>query len=61
MPRAVANCGAQGLNLIPFPVDPFAFPTGFGQLTATERLRILDVVAHEWLGIHYYRFKGYVQ
>jgi uncharacterized SAM-binding protein YcdF (DUF218 family) len=58
MPRAVACFRAAGWAVVPYPTD---FRTGSG-LTSTDisaNLERVSVAAHEWLGLLYYRIRGY--
>lgn len=59
MPRAVACFRAAGLELRPVPVD-FRQSGGFNPLSASvpANLDALDLAAHEWLGLAYYRVRG---
>lgn len=59
MPRAMASFRAAGFEVVAYPVD---FRSG-GDLTfdldPAERLLSLDVAAHEWLGLAWYRLNGW--
>jgi hypothetical protein len=62
MPRAVGAFRKVGFNAIAFSVgsrthgwQDFWIPA----TTATDNLRRLDVAAHEWLGLLYYRLSDY--
>ncbi len=58
MPRAVACFRAVGWNVVPYPTD---FRTGTSSLAIDmlANLRNVSVAAHEWLGLVYYRLRGY--
>eukprot|EP01037_Dinobryon_pediforme_P013321 gene13321-13435_t len=60
MPRAIGAFRAAGWNVIAYPVGYKTFKDqslrasrGFG-----ERLALLDIAAHEWLGLIFYRLTG---
>jgi uncharacterized SAM-binding protein YcdF (DUF218 family) len=58
MPRAVACFRAASWEVVPYPTDfrrgrnPFHF-------ALVDNLADLDLAAHEWLGLVYYRLRGY--
>jgi uncharacterized SAM-binding protein YcdF (DUF218 family) len=58
VPRAVACFRAAGWNVIPYPTD---FRTGASpwSFDLVSNLDTLDFAAHEWLGLLYYRLRGY--
>jgi uncharacterized SAM-binding protein YcdF (DUF218 family) len=60
MPRAVATFRAHGWEVVPWPVDhqtaPFWRLDVFGAVSG--RLTLLDIAAHEWFGLLYYRLTG---
>jgi len=57
MPRAVACFRAAGWDVTPYPTnfrrgpDPFSF-------SLPENLQDVDLAAHEWVGLLYYRLRG---
>lgn len=61
MPRAIACFRAAGwAEIIPQPDDYEAFPSwgNLGTARMVSRLTLLDLAAHEWLGLVYYRLSG---
>jgi uncharacterized SAM-binding protein YcdF (DUF218 family) len=58
LPRAMACFRANGWEVTPYPTDyrKGRDPFHFGLIT---NLTDLDLAAHEWLGLLYYRFRGY--
>jgi uncharacterized SAM-binding protein YcdF (DUF218 family) len=61
MPRAIACFRASGWDdVVPYPTDYKVVPGawGIGTFRAAENLALLDVAAHEWLGLAYYRWSG---
>jgi uncharacterized SAM-binding protein YcdF (DUF218 family) len=58
MPRAVACFRAAGWDVTPYPTnfrrgpDPWSF-------SLVSNLRDVDFAAHEWVGLLYYRLRGY--
>jgi len=61
MPRAIACFRAAGwARIIPQPDDYEAFPSwgNLGTVRIVSRLTLLDLAAHEWLGLAYYRLSG---
>ena len=58
MPRSVACFRAAGWDVTPYPTNfrVGADPFGFG---LPENLEGVDVAAHEWVGLLYYRLRGY--
>lgn len=58
MPRAMACFRAAGWEITPYPTDFRQGPAGWGY-QLTENLADLDLAAHEWLGLVYYRLRGY--
>ena len=60
MPRSVACFQAQQLTVTPYPVD-YQTTTGAFPMSANAvaNLRVLDLAAHEWIGLLYYRLRGY--
>jgi uncharacterized SAM-binding protein YcdF (DUF218 family) len=63
MPRAVGAFRKAGFELFPFPVH-LRNPSGWDVMWNSDRsfaenLGKLDISAHEWLGLVYYKLKGY--
>ena len=60
MPRAVACFRAIDWDVIPYPTDfrTGATPWSYDLL---GNLAALDIAAHEWLGLLYYRLRGYTE
>lgn len=58
MPRSVACFKAAGWDIVPYPTDFRRGPNAFHYGLA-ENLEDLDLAAHEWLGLVYYRLRGY--
>jgi uncharacterized SAM-binding protein YcdF (DUF218 family) len=58
MPRSVACFRAAGWDVIPYPADFQRGPNPF-HFGLIENLADLDLAAHEWLGLVYYRLRGY--
>ena len=60
MPRAVACFRAIDWDVIPYPTD---FRTGSRPWSydLLGNLAALDIAAHEWLGLLYYRLRGYTE
>jgi uncharacterized SAM-binding protein YcdF (DUF218 family) len=60
MPRAVACFRAVAWDVIPYPTDfrRGPNPLHFGLV---ENLEDLDLAAHEWLGLVYYRLRGHTK
>jgi uncharacterized SAM-binding protein YcdF (DUF218 family) len=58
MPRAMACFRAAGWDVTPYPTDyrRGSEPFSFGLLA---NLSDLDLAAHEWVGLLYYRLRGY--
>lgn len=60
LPRAVGCFRAAGWEVVPYPADfrrgPSAFHWGL-----VSNLEDLDLAAHEWLGLVYYRLRGYTR
>ena len=58
MPRAMACFRAVGWEVVPYPTD---FRRGPNPLHwgLVDNLEDLDLAAHEWLGLLYYRLRGY--
>jgi uncharacterized SAM-binding protein YcdF (DUF218 family) len=58
MPRAVACFRALGWDVTPYPTD---FQRGSNPLSyeLVDNLQDLDAASHEWLGLVYYRLRGY--
>jgi uncharacterized SAM-binding protein YcdF (DUF218 family) len=62
MPRAVGAFRKAGFNIFAFPIH--LRTGGWTELwkpdsTGAENLRKLDLAAYEWLGLAYYKLKGY--
>ena len=59
MPRAVGTFRAAGLDLLPYPVG---FKSFHGPVThqynLIDRLHLLHLAAHEWIGLAVYRLRG---
>lgn len=62
MPRAVGAFRRAGFDVVAFPAglrtkgwDQMWTP----EISATDNLRHLDIAVHEWLGLLYYKVKGY--
>lgn len=64
MPRAVGVFRKAGINVIPFPVDiAIVNTTGsglFDWLPSVDALNMTTTAIHEWLGIFYYRWRGWL-
>jgi uncharacterized SAM-binding protein YcdF (DUF218 family) len=63
MPRAVGAFRKAGFELFPFAIH-VRNPSGWDVMwnsdrTLAENLGKLDIAAHEWLGLAYYKLKGY--
>jgi uncharacterized SAM-binding protein YcdF (DUF218 family) len=58
MPRSVACFRSAGWDIIPYPTDFRRGQSAFHYGLA-ENLENLDYAAHEWLGLVYYRLRGY--
>jgi len=58
MPRAVACFRAVGWEVIPYPTDFRRGPSPF-HYGLIDNLQDLDLAAHEWLGLVYYRLRGF--
>jgi uncharacterized SAM-binding protein YcdF (DUF218 family) len=60
MPRSMACFRAAGWEPTPYPAD---FKTGesLWSFGLTGNLRVLDFAAHEWVGLVYYRLRGYTR
>jgi uncharacterized SAM-binding protein YcdF (DUF218 family) len=58
MPRAVACFRAAGWVVVPYPTD---FQTGSGSFSSdiVTNLGNLSIATHEWVGLLYYRLRGY--
>jgi uncharacterized SAM-binding protein YcdF (DUF218 family) len=60
MPRAIGCFRAVGWQVIPFPVDYHAAPTGAGRAPGLAAgLEEVGWAAHEWIGLLYYRWRGW--
>ena len=59
MPRAIGAFRRMGWNLTAFPVGykSFANPALRATRNLSERLSLLDLAAHEWIGLVYYRLR----
>ncbi len=62
MPRAVGAFRKAGFDIFPFPIH--LRTGGWNDMwkpdrTSSENLRKLDMAAYEWLGLVYYKLKGY--
>jgi len=62
MPRAVAAFEAVGFPVTPWPVDVAARDHGlrFGVIDMPRNWRVLDRAVHEWLGLLWYRWRGWL-
>jgi uncharacterized SAM-binding protein YcdF (DUF218 family) len=58
MPRAVACFRAVGWEVVPYPTDFRRGPNPL-HFELVDNLADLDLAAHEWLGLVYYRLRGY--
>lgn len=57
MPRAMACFRASGWDLVAYPADFRTGQTPF-HFDLADNLESLDLAAHEWLGLMYYRVRG---
>lgn len=62
MPRALAAFRAVGFDVVPWPVDfaardPWA---GLDVIDMPRNWRLLDRASHEWLGLLWYRWRGWI-
>jgi uncharacterized SAM-binding protein YcdF (DUF218 family) len=60
MPRAVACFRAADWDVVPYPTD-FRHGSTPWSFDAVSNLATLDYAAHEWLGLVYYRLRGYTE
>jgi len=62
MPRAVAAFRRVGFPVVPWPVDPIGVDRlGWPAVVdMPRRWRELDRAAHEWLGLLWYRWRGWI-
>ncbi|WP_232224857.1 YdcF family protein [Acidihalobacter ferrooxydans] len=61
MPRAVGCFRQVGWMIVPYPVDYHTRAHGAAWLTGLARsLTLGDWAAHEWLGLVYYRIRGWI-
>jgi uncharacterized SAM-binding protein YcdF (DUF218 family) len=58
MPRAVACFRAVSWDVVPYPTDFRRGPSPL-HFELVANLEDLDLAAHEWLGLLYYRLRGY--
>lgn len=58
MPRSVACFRAAGWDVTPYPTNFRVGPDPFG-FGLPENLEGVDSAAHEWVGLLYYRLRGY--
>jgi uncharacterized SAM-binding protein YcdF (DUF218 family) len=58
MPRSVACFRAAGWDITPYPTD-FRRGTSAWHFGLVDNLGDLDLAAHEWLGLIYYRLRGF--
>jgi len=60
MPRTVACFRAAGWDVIPYPADYQSVKGSWnaGSFQIAGNLELLDMAAHEWLGLAYYRLSG---
>ncbi len=63
MPRAVGAFEAVGFPVVPWPVDFAArdHQLGLDVIDMPRNWRVLDRAAHEWLGLLYYRWRGWIR
>jgi uncharacterized SAM-binding protein YcdF (DUF218 family) len=62
MPRAVACFRAAGWEIIPYPTDFTVGRDGFSlSLDLVGNLGGFDAAVHEWLGLVYYRLRGFTR
>jgi len=57
MPRAVACFRAAHWQVTPYPTD-YMYNNAFQLLSLTDSLTNIDLAAHEWIGMLYYRLIG---
>jgi uncharacterized SAM-binding protein YcdF (DUF218 family) len=60
MPRSVGCFRAVGWDVIAYPTDFQRGPTAW-HFGLVDNLGDLDLAAHEWLGLVYYRLRGYTK
>jgi uncharacterized SAM-binding protein YcdF (DUF218 family) len=60
LPRAIACFRAAEWDVVPYPADYRRGPNAF-HLGLLDNLEDLDLAAHEWLGLVYYRLRGHTQ
>ncbi len=61
MPRAVGCFRAIGWPVVPYPVDYHTRANGAAWLPGlSQGLTLADWAAHEWLGLVYYRLRGWI-
>ena len=58
MPRSIACFSAVGWTVVPYPTDFRRGPNPW-HLEMIDNLADVDLAAHEWLGLVYYRLRGY--
>jgi uncharacterized SAM-binding protein YcdF (DUF218 family) len=58
MPRAMACFRAIGWDVIPYPTDFRRGPSPW-HFGIVDNLQDVDLAVHEWLGLAYYRLRGY--
>jgi uncharacterized SAM-binding protein YcdF (DUF218 family) len=58
MPRSIACFRAAGWDVVPYPTD-FRRGPSTRHFEMVDNLADLDLAAHEWLGLVYYRLRGY--
>ncbi|KUM25608.1 hypothetical protein AU467_25920 [Mesorhizobium loti] len=60
MPRAVASFRAANFPIVPYPVDYRTRPTNLRRpvYSIAEGLALMDIAAHEWLGLAAYHLTG---
>jgi uncharacterized SAM-binding protein YcdF (DUF218 family) len=59
MPRSVACFRAAGWDVTPYPTDFRRGPSPFFFSSVTDNLEEVDYAAHEWVGLLYYRLRGF--
>jgi uncharacterized SAM-binding protein YcdF (DUF218 family) len=58
LPRSIACFRAAGWDVVPYPADYRRGPSTF-HLGLLDNLEDLDLAAHEWVGLAYYRLRGF--
>jgi uncharacterized SAM-binding protein YcdF (DUF218 family) len=60
LPRAIGCFRAANWEVVPYPADYRRGPSAF-HFGLVANLEDLDLAAHEWLGLAYYRLRGYTR